>query len=85
MRLIPAARNRLNTVYMTVSFIGTSLGSAIGLFAWDRGAWAGVCLTGALLTLAAFTVYGATYRRDARVLTVPHSREHAPRDPPLHS
>jgi predicted MFS family arabinose efflux permease len=61
--LIPAARNRLNTVYMTVSFIGTSLGSAIGLFAWDRGGWAAVCLTGALLTLAAFAVYGATYRK----------------------
>jgi predicted MFS family arabinose efflux permease len=62
--LIPAARNRLNTVYMTVSFIGTSLGSAIGLFAWDRGGWAAVCLTGVLLTLAAFAVYGATYRKE---------------------
>ena len=61
--LIPAARNRLNTVYMTVSFTGTSLGSAIGLLAWEKGAWAGVCLTGALLTLAAFTLYGATYRK----------------------
>jgi predicted MFS family arabinose efflux permease len=68
--LIPAARNRINTVYMTVSFTGTSLGSAIGLFAWDKGAWTGVCLTGALLTLAAFTVYGATYRK-GRPLTPP--------------
>lgn len=62
--LIPGARNRLNTVYMTVSFTGTSLGSAIGLFAWEKGAWAGVCLTGVLLTLAAFAVYGATYRKE---------------------
>ncbi|HXB34206.1 MAG TPA: MFS transporter [Puia sp.] len=62
--LIPAARNRLNTVYMTVSFTGTSLGSAIGLFAWEKGAWAGVCLTGALLTLAAFAVYGGTYKKE---------------------
>lgn len=61
--LIPAARNRLNTVYMTVSFIGTSLGSAVGLFAWEKGAWPGVCLTGALLTLAAFTIYGLTWKR----------------------
>jgi predicted MFS family arabinose efflux permease len=59
--LIPGARNRLNTVYMTVSFIGTALGSAIGLFAWEKGAWPGVCLAGALLTMAAFAVYGATY------------------------
>jgi predicted MFS family arabinose efflux permease len=63
--LIPAARNRLNTVYMTVSFIGTSLGSAIGLFAWVKGSWPGVCLTGGLLTLAAFAVYGATYKKES--------------------
>jgi predicted MFS family arabinose efflux permease len=67
--LIPAARNRLNTVYMTVSFIGTSVGSAIGLFAWEKGAWGGVCMTGALLTLAAFTVYGTTYRKAPLKLT----------------
>jgi predicted MFS family arabinose efflux permease len=65
--LIPAARNRLNTVYMTVSFIGTSLGSAVGLFAWEKGGWAGVCLTGALLTLAAFGIYGLTWKRAGRV------------------
>ncbi|HEY4109255.1 MFS transporter [Puia sp.] len=61
--LIPHARNRLNTVYMTVSFIGTAMGSAIGLFAWDKGGWAGVCITGALLTAAAFAIYGLTHRR----------------------
>ena len=61
--LIPQARNRLNTVYMTVSFIGTSLGSAIGLFAWDKAAWAGVCITGVLLTTAAFTIYGFTFKK----------------------
>jgi predicted MFS family arabinose efflux permease len=61
--LIPSARNRLNTVYMTVSFIGTSMGSAIGLFAWDKGGWTGICITGALLTLAALLIYGLTYRK----------------------
>jgi predicted MFS family arabinose efflux permease len=61
--LIPTARNRLNTVYMTVSFIGTSMGSAIGLIAWEKGGWAGVCLTGAFLTLAALAVYGLTYKK----------------------
>ena len=62
--LIPTARNRLNTVYMTVSFIGTSFGSAIGLFAWDNGSWPAVCLTGAVLTLAAFAIYGLTYKKE---------------------
>ena len=61
--LIPSARNRLNTVYMTVSFIGTSLGSAIGLYAWKQAAWTGVCITGVLLTTAAFTIYGLTFRK----------------------
>jgi predicted MFS family arabinose efflux permease len=64
--LLPQARNRLNTVYMTVSFTGTSLGSAIGLFAWDKGAWTGVCLTGGLLTAAAFIIYGLTFRREGK-------------------
>ena len=63
--LIPAARNRLNTVYMTISFVGTSLGSALGLLAWERGAWTGVCAAGALLTFVAFMIYGATYRARA--------------------
>jgi predicted MFS family arabinose efflux permease len=68
--LIPAARNRLNTVYMTVSFIGTSMGSAIGLFAWDKWAWNGVCLAGALLTLVAFAIYGLTYKKDIYSIAV---------------
>jgi predicted MFS family arabinose efflux permease len=61
--LIPHARNRLNTVYMTVSFIGTSMGSAIGLLAWDKGGWTGVCITGILLTSAAFTIYALTFKK----------------------
>ena len=62
--LLPEARNRLNTVYMTVSFIGTSMGSAIGLFAWDKGGWAGVCLAGVLLTLSALLIYCVTYKKE---------------------
>jgi predicted MFS family arabinose efflux permease len=61
--LLPAARNRLNTVYMTVSFIGTSFGSAIGLYAWKLATWTGVCVTGALLTATAMVIYGLTFRR----------------------
>jgi len=66
--LIPGARNRLNTVYMTISFIGTSLGSAIGLFVWDRASWKGVCIAGMIMTLAAFLVYAATYKKTAKLL-----------------
>jgi len=65
--LIPQARNRLNTVYMTVSFIGTAMGSAAGLYAWDKGGWTGVCITGVLLTSAAFIIYGLTLNPRRRI------------------
>ncbi|HJW18052.1 MAG TPA: MFS transporter [Flavisolibacter sp.] len=61
--LQPAARNRLNTVFMTVSFIGTSLGSAIGLWAWDRAQWNGICLAGTISVGLALIVYAITYKR----------------------
>lgn len=41
--LIPEARNRLNTIFMSVSFIGASCGSALGLWLWDLGGWAIFC------------------------------------------
>jgi predicted MFS family arabinose efflux permease len=61
--LDPGARNRLNTVYMTVSFTGTSLGSALGVLAWDTARWTGVCLAGIILTLLALAIYGLTYKK----------------------
>ncbi|UKJ08659.1 MFS transporter [Solitalea lacus] len=59
--LIPEARNRLNTVFMTGSFIGTALGSAIGLWVWNWNQWASVCLVGVLFAIAAMIIYIATY------------------------
>lgn len=64
--LLPAARNRLNTVYMTASFVGTSLGSAVGLWLWDRYGWTGVCAAGATAIALAFLVYGISYKHVAR-------------------
>jgi predicted MFS family arabinose efflux permease len=46
--LQPALRNRLNSVYMFTYFLGGSLGSAIGSWAWTRFGWPGVCATAAL-------------------------------------
>ncbi|OLY90799.1 Predicted arabinose efflux permease, MFS family [Cnuella takakiae] len=60
--LLPEARNRLNTVYMTVSFIGTALGSAIGLWVWEKSGWTGVCITGLLFLAGAFAIYALTWR-----------------------
>jgi predicted MFS family arabinose efflux permease len=61
--LLPEARNRLNTVYMTISFIGTSLGSALGLFVWGMGGWAYVSLAGVGCMIAALVIYAMTYKR----------------------
>ena len=66
--LLPGARNRLNTVYMTVSFMGTSLGSFIGLFVWERAGWKGVCVAGMILASLAFVVFSVTSRRMKPVL-----------------
>lgn len=41
--ILPEARNRFNTVFMTSTFIGGATGSALGLFLWSVGNWAGVC------------------------------------------
>ena len=50
--LVPEARNRLNTVFMSVSFVGASVGSAMGLWLWDYGKWPLFCLgSAAMITL----------------------------------
>lgn len=50
--LLPEARTRLNTIYMTVFFVGGTLGSTLGSLAWNSGAWAAVCANGIVLVLA---------------------------------
>lgn len=41
--LVPEARNRLNTIFMSVSFVGSSAGSALGLWLWAKGRWSLFC------------------------------------------
>jgi predicted MFS family arabinose efflux permease len=73
------ARNRLNTAYMTCSFLGGSAGSWLGIRAYGWADWPGVC---ALMALAAALALGACLterrRRRARagagVRQVPASR-----------
>lgn len=44
--LVPGARARINTIYMTFFFLGGSLGSALAAVAWTHWGWAGVCSLG---------------------------------------
>lgn len=64
-KLEPEARSRINAVYMTSYFIGGAAGSALGSLAWQRGGWAGVCVLGVVLALAAAVVWIQDARRGA--------------------
>ncbi|MGN6802146.1 MAG: MFS transporter [Ginsengibacter sp.] len=49
--LLPHARTRLNTIYMTFFFIGGTIGSSLGSVAWNKGSWTGVCFSGIILII----------------------------------
>ena len=51
--LEPAARSRLNTVFVTGIFFGGAIGSAGGSLAWGLAGWPGVILFGAALAVLA--------------------------------
>ncbi|HCI80608.1 MAG TPA: MFS transporter [Ktedonobacter sp.] len=59
-------RSRLNTVYMVSYFIGGSLGSLLGAYAWNIAHWNGVCLVGCILILLALVVYTVRSRGNTR-------------------
>lgn len=46
-------RNRINTIFMFMYFIGGSLGSLLGTFAWEHWGWKGTSSVGLLFMLLA--------------------------------
>jgi predicted MFS family arabinose efflux permease len=52
----PAARSRLNTVYMFIYFVGGGLGSLGGAICWHWAGWWGVCGLGAAAMAVALVV-----------------------------
>ncbi len=56
-RLIPEARNRINTVFMVTYFLGGALGTFLAGFAWTLWQWDGVCALGASFFGAALIVW----------------------------
>ncbi len=61
--LIPEARNRLNTIFMSVSFVGASCGSALGLWLWSLGGWAMFCYGITLVIFINILIYKFYGRR----------------------
>lgn len=51
------ARNRINTVYMSFSFLGTAFGSAFGLSLWKYFSWTGVCIGAMILSLISYVIF----------------------------
>lgn len=60
--LRPAARSRLNTIYMVAYFSGGALGSLASTLAWSRFGWPGVCAVGLLFSLGACLAHWAYSR-----------------------
>ena len=50
-RLRPDAKSRVNSIYMTLYFIGGACGSALGVYAWHHGGWSSTCLVGITLVM----------------------------------
>jgi predicted MFS family arabinose efflux permease len=57
--LDPAARSRLNTVYMVVYFAGGATGTWSGARAWAAWGWPGVCAAGGAFAAAGLLAWAA--------------------------
>ncbi len=62
--LVPSARSRTNTVYMTIYFTGAAAGSALATIAWVHWKWNGVCALAISLITVAFLVHATGVRID---------------------
>jgi predicted MFS family arabinose efflux permease len=63
----PEARSRVNTAYVTASFIGGAIGSVVASVLWAYGGWSAVCLVGGALCAAAFVLWLVTVARSRAV------------------
>ena len=71
------ARSRLNTVYMTMYFIGGAFGSALASVAWSRWQWDGVCVLAIGLIALAGLRHATGYSRNHKeiIVAVPRNEE----------
>jgi predicted MFS family arabinose efflux permease len=62
--LLPQARSRLTTVYVTTMFAGGALGSAVGAQAYEHWGWTGATLVAAAFPVAGLFCWLATRRHE---------------------
>jgi predicted MFS family arabinose efflux permease len=55
--LDPAARSRLNSVYLATFFLGGALGSQLGAYAYHAAGWTGLAVFGGLLPILALAYW----------------------------
>lgn len=53
---IPEASNRANTIFMTLYFIGGSLGTFLSGLGWSMLGWNGVCIVGASFAMVSLVI-----------------------------
>jgi predicted MFS family arabinose efflux permease len=76
--LLPEARSRLTTVYMTTYFIGGAAGSAAGSQAYQHWGWTGASVTAAVFTLPGLAGWLAGRRQERDASTASTAAQHAP-------
>ncbi|GAA2456452.1 MFS transporter [Streptomyces pulveraceus] len=55
--LRPEARNRINSAFMTLFFMGGAAGAALASVVWSRAGWSGVCLLGGALAMGSLVLW----------------------------
>lgn len=66
-KVVPSARSRINSSYMTLYFLGGGVGSAIAGVAWQQGGWGATTLAGSiagLIIIAILLVDSTVLRRN---------------------
>lgn len=55
--LRPEARNRINSGFMTLFFLGGAAGAALASVVWSRAGWTGVCVLGGSLAAGSLVLW----------------------------
>lgn len=53
---IPEANNRVNTIFMTIYFVGGSVGTFCAAWGWKVAGWTGVCAVGGVFALGSLLI-----------------------------